>query len=421
MTQMKRLAAVHSLPFFTPAGRLVCRNGHDTDTGKNGGTNIWLHLPFDYSPNIPDHPTPGQVRAALGQLVSPWRGYSWATPDDAAAMVCSVLTAVCRPVLELCPAVCLDGSVQGAGKTKAATALGSLMTGRREGVTPFSGFDDQELRKRIMAGVVAGQAFHCLDNLIGVVKSPALAAVLTSGRLVDRLLGSSKLIDASIQALFTMTANNASLSSDVQRRTMVARIDSGSSPTLRRFAFDPVNEALRDRLKIAEAACTIWRAYFNAGAPRIAGDDAGGFTAWSNLCRQPVLWLQREGLADQLGWELGDPAASMLADPADGDPEIEAHGDLLRALFKLAEGTGFDSHEVLRWYGAGEHSRSDSEFSVLREVLKELTGHKAVAPSARTVGRVLMNRRDRVVGGLKLMASGGSGGHAKTWRIARVN
>ncbi|MEX8520892.1 MAG: hypothetical protein AB3X44_20495 [Leptothrix sp. (in: b-proteobacteria)] len=127
--QLKRLTAVHSLPFFTPSGRMVSKPGHDAETG------IWLHLPFDYCPAVPMRPSKDQVQSALIQLMKPFRGYRWAGADDAAAAVCAVLTAVARPTLELCPAILTEASTQASGKTKAASALGSLLTGRLEGVT----------------------------------------------------------------------------------------------------------------------------------------------------------------------------------------------------------------------------------------------------------------------------------------------
>jgi hypothetical protein len=416
MSKLRYLSARHTLPFCTTDGRIVSRVGHDAETG------IYLHLPFGQTLNIPDQPTRDQVSAALATMMAPLPGYTWATSDDAGAAVCSTFMAICRPVLEICPAVLVDASSQGSGKTKLAMALGALMTGRREGVLPFSGIDDDELRKQLISGVIVGQVFVCLDNVTGFVRSPTLAAVLTSGRLQGRVLGASKTVDASIRALVTLTANNASIDADLQRRVMKIRIDSGANPTHRRFSFCPVNVALSDRFKIAEAACVIWRAYFNAGAPRIASDDAGGFTQWSNLCRQPVLWLQREGLADRLGWQLGDPAASMLADPSQSDPEFESLGELLRAIWALTEGAAFKASDMLTWFRTGAHDREpDDADEVLHHALRDLLGLGGRdEPNAKTIGRALMNRRERVVGGLQLLVRGSPQANAKSWRVAQV-
>ncbi len=410
---LKHLKAIQTLPFCIPGGRLVTQVGWDRETG------LYLHLPHDYASNIPAEPTRDHLRAALVRLVAPWRAYRWASPDDAAGLVSAVLASVCRAALDLCPATLFDASQQGSGKTLGAVALGSLLTGRREGVSPFSGFDDDELRKALIAGVLAGQQFHCLDNLIGHVTSPCLAAVLTAGRVQGRVLGASRTVDASIRAMITMTSNNASLSADLLRRTVRVRVDSGLSPITRRFEFSPPDEALRDRLSIAEAACVIWRAYFNAGAPRIADDDAGGFVEWVMLCRQPVLWIAREGVHDMLGWELGDPAASMLALAENHDPEVETHGDMLRAIYALTEGSDFSAHEALQWAKAGEHADHMQPAAMLRDAVTEMIPGRTL-PTARSLGRCLGFRRDRAVGGLVLRQRGLSRGGAAYWAVSRV-
>lgn len=406
------LAGIIDLPLITPRGRLVARVGYDSETC------LYLNAPMDWQARVPDKPTADDVRAALAVVVAPWSAYRFADADSVAGMVSAVLAAVSRSVLSLCPAYLFDASQQGSGKTKAATALGALIEGQRPAVTPFAGSStDDELRKRMVAGAVDGVRFHCLDNITGFFKSSALAAVLTNGRLSDRLLGQSRMIDAQVRSLFTMTANNASMDADLLRRTVQVRIDSGSSPTRRAFGFCPVTAALAQRRRIAEAACTILRAYFNAGAPDVASGDAGGFCSWNRLCRQPVLWLAREGLAEGvLPWSgLGDAAAPMLADPANGDPEVEAAGELLAAIWALSGGADFTAAEALRWYLAGQ-GHSDGVEGALYSAVIECTGKRDL--TAAGMGRVLTYRRDRVIGGLKLQTRGV--GRAKAWRVIRA-
>lgn len=224
------------------------------------------------------------------------------------------------------------------------------------------------------------------------------------------------MIDAQVRSLLTMTTNNGSMDADLQRRTVQVRIDAGSNPTHRAFAFCPVTAALTKRRQIAEAVCTLQRAYFNAGAPDVVAGDAGGFADFNRLCRQPVLWLAREGLADGvLPWpDLGDPTAAMLADPADGDPEIEAQGDMVAALWALSEGRDFTSIEALAWLRAGQGD--DGVRGRLREAIAECVGKTEL--TAASLGRVLAFRRDRVIGGLKLLARGS--GRTKGWRVVRV-
>lgn len=403
------LAGIVDLPYVTSAGRFVARAGYDTETS------LYLNAPMDWQSQTPSI-DPESVRSSLRVLAEPFRAYRFADRDSAAGMVSGVLAAVSRPVLDLCPAYLFDAAVQGSGKTKAATALGALIEGQRVGVTPFSGAStDDELRKRMVAGAIGGIRSQTIDNITGHFRSSALAAVLTNGKLSDRILGQSRMIEAKVRSLITLTANNASMDADLLRRTVQVRIDSGSDPTHRVFAFDPVAVALAQRRRIADAVCTVQLAYFAAGAPDIAGGDAGGFSDWNRLCRQVVLWIVQEGYADALPWpNLGDPAGSMLADPANSDPEIEATGDLLAALWALSEGRDFSSAEVLGWHNDGRDLGGVP--GDLRSAIVECVGKQDI--NVRGIGRVLLYRRDRVVSGLKLLARGG--GRLKSWRVVLV-
>lgn len=396
MLMPRYLAALVDLPYVTATGRVVTKPGYDPETF------LLLDLPRDRDITVPETPTADQVRNALTVMMSPWRAYTFSDNHGAAGMVSAVLAAVVRAGLSLCPAYLFDAAAPGSGKTKAATALGALMEGQRPAVTPFAGTStDDELRKRLIAGAVDGDRFQCIDNVVGFWKSSVLASVLTGGRLSDRVLGQSRMVKAQVRSLLTITANNSSSESDLQRRTVQVRIDAGNSPTHRAFAFCPVSEALAQRRTIAEAACLVLRAYFAAGAPDIAKGDAGGFADWNRLCRQPVLWLAREGLANSLPWQLGDPAALMLADASASDPELEATGDLLRALWEITDGADFTAAEVVKWQGLGDGGSADSPFALLRSAVLEIIGRHDV--SARSMGRTLMNRRDRAVAGFKLL------------------
>lgn len=406
------LAGIVDLPYVTAAGRVVMKPGYDAETCT------YLEVPRDRQIVVPESPTPEQVRAALEVMMAPWSAYGFSDTNSAGGAVSAVLAAVCRSSLDLCPAYLWEASQQGSGKTKAATALGAVIEGRRPAVTPFAATSsDDELRKRLLASVIAGDRFTCLDNVTGHLKSAALSAALTGGWVKDRDLGFSRMAEGAVRSLMTLTGNNASLDADLMRRTVTIRIDGGVNPTQRAFRFCPVSEALTHRRAIAEAACTVLCAYFAAGAPDIVAGDAGGWTSWARLCRQPVLWLAREGLADGLPWHLSDPAFSMLADPSEGDPEIEATSDLMRALNALSEGADFTVAEALKWVNAGEHD-DEGAAGLLRSAVLECTGKLAL--SARSMGHVLKFRRDRPVHGLKLLARAG-GSKFKTWRVVHVD
>lgn len=403
------LAGIVDLPQVTTSGRLVTRPGYDPET------KLYLHMPMDWSVNVPEHATETEIRAALKVIAEPYSGYKFTDANSAAGMLSGILAAISRPVLDLCPAYLFDAAAQGSGKTLAATSLGAIIEGERVGVTPFSGSGtDDELRKRFVSCAIAGSRFVCIDNITGHFSSSVLAAVLTSGKLSDRILGQSRMVDVRIRSLVTLSSNNSSCSADLMRRTVHCRIHSGSNPTHRAFAFNPVTVALARRRQIAEAVCLLQRAYFAAGAPDIIAGDAGGFSDWNRLCRQPILWLAQQEYSDALPWSIegGDPAGSMLSDPSLSDPEIEATGDLLSALWTLSDGKDFTSADVLTWQGLGRDD-SDGALCELRSAITECVGKHDI--TARGIGRVLAYRRERVVCGLKLLVR--ASGRLKSWRV----
>jgi len=320
--------------------------------------------------------------------------------------------------MSMCPAILLDAAQQGSGKTKAAMALCALVEGRLPAVTPYSaGGNDDEVRKWLLSCVVVHARSVVLDNITGHVKSAALAGVLTSGRIAGRVLGESRTVDAAVRFLLTMTGNNASLDADMHRRSVRVRIDAGTDPTHKAFEFDPVTEALRQRRRIARAACTVWAAYFAAGSPDVVKGDAGGFSDWNRLCRQPVLWLVREGLADGLAWQLGDPAGSMLADASYSDPEVEALGALLHGLHEVHGDVPFLAADLLSLVKAGGNS-GETPAGRVRSAVDDLLSGGPV--TSRKLGLMLKNRRDRPVGGLKLLAGPVDRVGSRYWQVASV-
>ena len=88
-------------------------------------------------------------------------------------------------------------------------------------------------------------------------------------------------------ALVLITANNAALRADMLRRTLPVRIVADTDqPELRRFAFDPYEEAQRHRLAIIAAGLTIARAWWPSRGTRDEGrrirqTTLGSFEQWA--------------------------------------------------------------------------------------------------------------------------------------------
>lgn len=390
---MKPLKALCHLPFVTSSGEIVAAPGF------HEGSAVYSHFEAEALPGLPDNPDRGDIIGAIKTAMQPWSGYRFAAPEDQGAMLAAIITAVCRPALDIAPGVFFDAPVQASGKTKAAGALGGLMKGRRAGVTPFvSGQNaEAELLKKLVAVCVAGETFMLFDNVVGTWRSAVLAAMITEGQLNERLLGGNCWYRGAARMMVCATGNNASLDLDLGRRFLRVRIDPGvECPQARSFSFDPVDSALASRLAIAHAVLVLVTAYQAAGSPVLGRGDAG-FADWNRLVRRVVLWVQAEGFAAEAGFgPMGDPAHSILEAAAADDPETEAARMLLFALHENLGTDTFTARDVFALYAVGRGE--------VYEALHAILGRRDVTPVS--VGRVLLNRRDKIVGGLVLRRAG---------------
>jgi len=412
---MKHLVAETDLPFVTDSGRLVASRGYDLET------QVYLHLPRDYQCKVPAAPTAAEVRAALFTMMMPFRAYKWLGPNDPAAVLSAVMTAVLRPTMRKAAAYMFGAFVQGSGKTYAAQAAVAISTGG-EAMPSIPPRDEDEWDKQVVTWVNERRRGVVVDNALGHLRSAALAGVLTGGGASGRELAKSRDISGSLRALITLTANRPSMDMDLLRRIVQINIDPGENPAENRHVFHPVHEALRLRMEIAEAVCTLLVAYFRAGAPRMTEDDCGGFTEWSRLCRWPLMWAAQQGYADELGFVVGDPAASLLANHAARDPRQQEKDELFRALYAKSEGQLFTSAEAYVWFCHGEGSFDDVAGD-LREVLVEINrakGRKAVDITSSTIGKDLSHRANEYVNGLCLRKFGGVTAKRTTWQVVKA-
>lgn len=379
--RLKRLSAVVTAPTITPEGRVLAAPGYDAATG--------LLLIGEGWPAIPAAPTADDARAALDVLMAPFRAFPFAGPEDRGALLAALLTAVARPALTTAPAFAFDAPVQGSGKTLLARSVGLLAGGCEPPVWPHvAGRDDEETRKRLFTMLRDAPPALIWDNVIGIFDSAALAAFLTAPALTDRVLGRSERLTIPNRALLVMTGNNLAFAGDLPRRVLRCRIDPRcETPFARRFDFDPATLVKRNRVAMAVAAVTLMRARALATDP-LAPGDIGSFEDWARLVRQAVAWA---GSILAPG-EYGDPAEG-LAQAAAADPEAEGLGELLTELADRFGSAFFSAADVIE---AAAHRPS------LRAALTDLGGSDRVAESAKSCGRLLRFREDRIVAGRKL-------------------
>jgi hypothetical protein len=85
------------------------------------------------------------------------------------------------------------------------------------------------------------------------------------------------------------------------------------------YTGDPVGEVRRNREAYVSDALTVVRAWQAAGAPKAEIPAIGSFGDWSDLCRQPLVWLGQP-----------DPALSLM-EQIKNDPDTRALAAFMEA------------------------------------------------------------------------------------------
>lgn len=413
--KLKPLKSIAYLPFATPDGALVTNPGYDAKTG------IFAEFASDALKPIPAAPSKNELVVALQTMWSPWSGYRFASDNDYAAMLSAIFTAVCRPALSIAPAYFFDAPVQASGKTKCAAALAALTRGKRGGISPFveGAGVEAETVKKLVAMLLSGESFWLIDNVVGTWRSPVIASLITDGAMSERILGGNSWYRGEARLVICATGNNASLDRDLGRRFIRIRIDAGiETPQSRNFAFDPVDRALAMRMEIAYAVLVVIQGFWAAHvAPSGRGD--AGFAEWNRVVRQCVLWLATSGIAEAAGLgALGDPAHSIIEEAGVDDPETSAHQMFMAGLLDVFPGVPFQSKDVLRLWEAGERCEVDDAAGMVRESLSALLRQpNHIAPTAIGIGKVLKNRRDRLVNGMCFRQVGTDRNGVATWMV----
>lgn len=181
---------------------------------------------------------------------------------------------------------------------------------------------DAECSKLFSAELVRAPAVIDFDNLTtDLVAHKSLCTALTSEHMTASILGVSKTITVNTRSLFLSSGNNVSAVQDMTRRVVQINPDPAvEMPATRSFARPNLLANVKaNRGRYVSAALTIVRAWIVAGKPHTDCQAVGGYNAWSDHCRQPLLWLGQ-----------CDPARSLFDGIAE-DPERVVLGRLLGA------------------------------------------------------------------------------------------
>lgn len=256
---------------------------------------------------------------ALRVLLHPFSEFKWIDGHlSRAALAAALFTTGVRHLFdEGVPLFAIDAPRQGSGKSKLVKCISNLWFGRPASVTPYSN-DPEEMKKHLASMLLNGDRVVLFDNVHPMVRvnDPTLNALLTSGRIAFRELGTQRMLDLDTAATFFMTGNNLKIIGDMIRRTIRMQIDpEGLHPMDRKFKIDPVEAyVLEHRKELLSAALTCLVAFFKAGCPAPAGLTAlASFEGWSKIIRNMLLWLDLDDVKECIsqGYEQDDESMEI--------------------------------------------------------------------------------------------------------------
>lgn len=409
--ELRPLRSILTAPTLRPDGSVLTAIGYDVATGyllaQDGDT--------EFVP-VPERPTREQAIAALTRLWTPFSEFAFVGPLDRAAHLAALLTACVRGSLPTAPGFGYDAPNVGSGKTLLASCVAVLATGKHASVSPApqnKDHDDAEMRKSIFAALRDGRRAIVYDNVLGIFNSPSLAAALTQPTYTDRVLQESRQDSVPTDAVWCVTGNNLTLGKDLTRRFVVCRVDRKTEgPDGRAYDIAPGAYCLTHRQAMVSAGLTLIRFYLASGVGAIGAGVVPSFEQWDAWIRQAILYVSR-AIAD--GY-FGD-VWTLLSEATISDPEQESTGALLQALHACF---GDDRVEAKKIAGAAmrghkpQYGIAPPDEKALADAFLDC-GLRELTPNG--VAKALGFRKDRIVGGLKLVKVKGAGGAAASWRV----
>jgi hypothetical protein len=154
-----------------------------------------------------------------------------------AAAISAILSAVVRPVIDICPMYLITSSQYADGKSVMSNAIAaSVGMDAGSANSPLTrGGSDEEQEKQISSVLARGKRVIVYDNHDGEFRSAALTETLTSSMPEFRVLGKSEVRSVPNRSMFVLNGVNTVLASDLQTRAVTIRLERRDMSTHRRF------------------------------------------------------------------------------------------------------------------------------------------------------------------------------------------
>jgi putative DNA primase/helicase len=311
---------VITAPTLRPNGTLLDELGYDRQTG--------LMLINSPRVEINQRPTREDAEAAIALLRHLFEETMFKDEVSRGVALSLVLSTLLCGAIPNTPIHIIKAPVGGSGKTYVVQIAHMIATGEKS-VPMGRTRSPEEFEKRLSAYFMEGRQMILLDNHNGILQHDLLCQAATGDKVVIRKFGVLENIEVSTRAVIAATGNGISITEDLNRRTVLAEIDTKEAkPHFKKYRKpSPLDLVHADRAKYIAAILTIPRAYIAAGSPVVTNKEALDFEDWSRLVRYPLIWL---GVKDPL-----------MAMDAASDTDIERrNARVMRMAIRTMCGTG---------------------------------------------------------------------------------
>lgn len=390
---LKTVRGLARQPHFRADGTLCDVPAYDTASQIYGA-----FQPGEFS--VPSKPTRQDAEAALAKLMNLISGFRFVAERDRVVALAGMLTGAIRSSLPTAPLFHTRATQAGSGKTTLAKLQAAFCSPDAPQAATYS-TDPIEAAKQILALLASGPSVINFDNLTSDMKDhPVMCSMLTEERIQGRILGFTKTVTCSTRVLVLATGNNVAPIGDLTRRSLVCDINPKTEHAFQiHYDFDPMEVMQKNRGDYVSAALTIIRAHHVAGKPHTACQPFGSFQEWSNMVRQPLLWLG-----------LPDPTESVR-EAAEADPELSQLTELVHAWREC-----FGTVPALASTACDVAERGQL---TLKEVLTDVCGERGGALNRKRLGWYLKRHAARHVQGFQFVGEPKRGSMA--WALRPTN
>lgn len=381
---LQTLMGIAHQPYFDANGKLITTPGFNPETG--------LYACFGVDDYTVSAPSMDDAKQALRMLKAELAEFEFQKPEDLAAALCAMLTAVVRPGLPLAPAFNISAAMSGSGKSFFASLIVLLATPLHPYVTSYP-TTAAEAIKVILAMLLEKPPVILFDDMQTDWKPfGAINKALTSPTTTERVLGKSVTATARTNALFLGTGNNREPQQDMRRRVVTIRLAPKS--VMQHFEHNPHKQISKHRSVYVGFALTIIQTFLLHAKRDDTLTPIGSFEEWSKLCREPLIWLGEP-----------DPASSLI-----NQVKNNTDNEGLAALLKQWRSMYGDEAILVR-----ELIEDAQTKPKLMEILMELPITDRGVISPHKLGQYLKDHRGVRVNGLRI--EDGKRSERKSWRV----